>query len=414
MARAANSPPRSLPPAVVVGLDNITGLQSARILARHGIPVVGIAKDRHHFCRTRACTTTVYADTTSDAFVSALEEIGPTLDQRAVLVPCTDLTVLLVSRHRERLAPWYHVVLPEPDVVELLMHKHRFYEYAQGEGFSVPRTLFLTSRAEAEQAAETLSFPCILKPTLKTRAWDDHAEEKAYKVPSADEFLALYDRAASWADVILAQEWITGEEGELYSCNCYFDANSRPLVTFVARKVRQWPPQTGTSSLGVECRNDIVLDETVRLFEGLRLRGLGYLEMKRDARSGAHVIVEPNIGRPTVRGPIAEAGGVELLYSMYCDTLGLPLPANREQRYTGTKWIYLQRDLQSALYYWRRGELSLRDWWRSLRGRKVDAVFSWTDPLPFVLDFWRGFRIVASRLAARMFPNRRLAGARSL
>ena len=38
--------PTSPPPAVVVGLDNITGLQTARILAARGVPVFGIVADR--------------------------------------------------------------------------------------------------------------------------------------------------------------------------------------------------------------------------------------------------------------------------------------------------------------------------------------------------------------------------------
>ena len=171
---------------------------------------------------------------------------------------------------------------------------------------------------------------------------------QAYKVASASEFLALYDRTAPLAEMFLAQEWISGREGELFSCNCYLDSNSQALVTFVARKVRQWPPQTGTSPLGVECRNDVVLEQTVRLFERVGLRGLGYLEVKRDSRTGEHVIVEPNIGRPTVRGPIAEVGGVDLIFTMYCDTVGLPLPPNRQQTYSGAKWIYLEKDLTPA------------------------------------------------------------------
>ena len=390
-----------LPPAVVLGLGNITGLQTARILDGRGVPVIGITKEPNHFSRTRSCQRVVYSDTTSDEFIGALEELGPTLDQRAVLVPCTDLTVLMVSRNRERLAPWFHVVLPEADVVELLMHKHRFYEYAEREGFAVPRTFFLESRADAEQAVESLSFPCIMKPTMKTRDWDDRAGAKAYKVRTAGEFLALYDRTAPLADGILAQEWISGQEGQLFSCNCYFDADSKPLVTFVARKLRQWPPQTGTSSLGVECRNDVVLDLTVRLFERVGLRGLGYLEVKRDERTGEHVIVEPNIGRQTVRGPIAEVGGVDILYTMYCDTVGLPLPPNREQKYAGAKWIYLEKDLLSALHYGRRGELSLSDWIQSMRGPKSDALISLRDPAPAVLDLVRGARILANRLTAK-------------
>jgi predicted ATP-grasp superfamily ATP-dependent carboligase len=109
-----------------------------------------------------------------------------------------------------------------------------------------------------------------------------------------------------------------------------------------------------------------VLTQTLELFTNVRLRGLGYLEMKWDAHSGQYRIIEPNIGRPTGRSAIAEAGGVPLIYSMYCDLAGLPLPARREQTYRGAKWIYFKKDLASSWHYWRRGELTVRQWARSL------------------------------------------------
>jgi D-aspartate ligase len=293
----------------------------------------------------------------------------------------------------------YHIVLPEPDVVEMLMDKTSFYTYAQKAGLPIPRSFFLGNRLDAEQAAEALTFPCMLKPPVRTPNWEKHARAKVFKVSSAEEFLALYDRCSTWVDVLLVQEWVEGPEMNLYSSNCYFDATSKPVAIFISRKLRQWPPGIGVSCLGEECRNDIVLQESIRLFQSVRYRGLGYLEMKRDERTGKHYIIEPNIGRPTGRSAIAEAGGVELLYAAYCDTVGWPLPANLEQTYRGVKWMYMVRDIQSALYYWRRRELTLREWWRSWRGRKVDAVFSRTDPAPFVYDLWRvfGFLLTAAR-----------------
>ena len=189
---------------------------------------------------------------------------------------------------------------------------------------------------------------------------------------------------------VLVQEWVEGGDDHLYSFNGYFDASGQPLATFIARKVRQWPPHTGMSSLGVECRNDVVLETALRLFAAVPYRGFAYLEMKRDARTGQHYAIEANIGRPTGRSPIAEAGGVELHYTAYCDALGLPLPTARVQRYGRAKWIYFARDAASAWYYHRNGQITLRKWLRSLRGVKTDAVFSWRDPLPFVLDSWSG------------------------
>lgn len=106
--------------------------------------------------------------------------------------------------------------------------------------------------------------------------------------------------------------------------------------------------------------------------------------MNQNERSGKHYIVEPNIGRSTGRSAIAEVGGVELLYTMYCGAIGWPLPANREQKYEGVKLVHLLRDLQSTLYYWWHGELTLKEWWQSLRGRKAYVVFSWRNSVPFL------------------------------
>lgn len=394
------------PAAVVVGLDTITGLQTARILAARGVQVAGLAGDlRHWACRTRACDRVVRADLLGDDVVEALVRLGPELGARAALFPCTDLAVLQISRHRDRLAPWYVVALPEHRVVELLMDKVRFLQYAQDNGLPIPGTVIIEHRAAAERAARELAFPVVVKPPVKSAAWQAQTKLKAFRVGDEQELLALYDRVASWSDCLVAQEWVEGGADALYSCNAYFDAGARPLVTFVARKLRQWPPHTGTSSLGEECRNDEVLEQTLALFGPLGYSGLAYVESKRDARSGRHVIIEPNIGRPTGRSAIAEAGGVELLYTAYCDMVGLPLPAAREQRYVGAKWIDDRRDLQSALYFARRGELSPADWWRSWRGPKWHAVASITDPAPFLSDLWqsarRAVRLVAGRASRR-------------
>jgi predicted ATP-grasp superfamily ATP-dependent carboligase len=386
------------PYAIVIGLESMQGLQTARILARHRIPVIAIAKDaKHSNCLTKVCKRIIIADTDSDKLITTLESLGSELDQKAVLFPCEDTSVLLVSRNREKLTSWYYVALPESDVVEMMTDKISFYTYAQKHGFPIPATFFIYNRSDAEYAAKNLAFPCVMKPSIRTPEWERSTTLKVFKVSSAGELLALYDQYHLWSKSLIAQEWIEGTDASLYSCNCYFDTRSEPVVTFIARKLRQWPPRTGQSSLGEECRDEVVLEETVRLFRGVGYRGLGYAELKRDERSGKYFVMETNIGRPTGRSAIAEAGGVELVYAMYCDSVGWPLPANLEQQYEGVKWIHLRRDFQSALYYWRQGELTLGEWWRSWRGKKGYALFSWSDPAPFLGDLYRSVRLFLSQ-----------------
>lgn len=384
--------------AVLIGLDSMQGLQAARILHGHGVPVIAIAKDpRHDACRTNVCDDIRIADTRSDELIAHLLDLGRTLPNKAVLLPCEDANVLLVSRHRDVLNPYFHIALPPAETVEMLMDKTRFYAYAQAQGLPIPPTHFLHRSDDLDAALPSLRFPAILKPSNSaTRPWESNCMVSAFKVTTAEELRTAYDRYRAFTDVFILQDWIAGPDSSLYSCNAYFDRHGDALATFVARKVRQWPPHIGKSSLGVECRSDEVLHETLRLFGNVGYHGLGYVEFKLDERYGKQFIIEPNVGRPTGRSAIAEAGGVELLYTMYCDLLGLPLPDRRTQHYGSAKWIHLRRDLQSALYYWRQGDLTVREWLRSWRGPKAYALFSLRDPGPFVSDAWRVMRVLLS------------------
>lgn len=376
-----------LPYAVVIDLDHFLGLQTARIFARHNIPVIGFVNNKHHYaCKTKVCKSILQTDTKNEQLIKDLISLGKRFSQKAVLVPCNDVSVSIISKNRQHLQNYYHFSLPESDVLKMLMHKPSFYKYAVKNNFPVAPFHLITNENEAIEAANTIRFPCILKPSHRTSYWESNTNIKAFKIKTKTEFLKTYKLCSDWTDLLLAQEWINGKDSNNYSCNCYFDKNSNPIVTFIAKKLRQWPTETGNTSLGIECENEVVLNESLRLFKKVGLRGLGYLEMKRDEKSGKYYIIEPNIGRPTGRSALAEASGVELLYTMYCDLVGLPFPKNRKQKYINMKWIHLRGDFLSALTYWRRRELTIKEWFNSWRGAKAYAVFSWYDPLPFISE----------------------------
>jgi D-aspartate ligase len=378
---------RTMPPAVVIGLDHATGLQTARILAQRGVPVIGIAADlRHPCCRTRVCRSILAADTAGPGLVDVLLALAEKQRERAVLFPCTDLAVLELSRRRAELETAFHLVLPAAKMLETLIDKGEFSAWAESEQLPIPLTRRLRTHVDLELAIEVLRFPCILKPAVKTDGWKRNTRAKGFRVEDATELKILFERCVGWAETLIVQEWVEGSDGQHFTCNCYFDRAGEPLVTFTSRKLRQWPITGGEGCLSEEVRNDAVREITLRLFGRAQLRGLGYVEIKQDVRTRQYLILEPNVGRPTGRSAQAEAAGVELVFTQYCDALGMPLPEGREQRYGGRKWLYFRRDLQSSYYHWRRGELTVREWLRSLRGPKTDALFSWTDPLPFWAD----------------------------
>ena len=389
----------SRPAAIVIALDTLQGLQAARILNAREIPVYAVAGDpQHAACRTNVCRQIVFADTRSDDLVPALMRLSETLPQNPLLLPCHDDSVRVVAENRHRLAADFAVSLPDAGIVETLADKERFHSYAVERGFAVPATVVLRSRADAVHAAKRISYPAVLKPSFRSSTWNRSTPCKAYKLSNAAELLAVYDRCREWAPTLLAQQWIEGNDSDLYACNCYFSAGTRLLAAFVTRKLRQWPPVMGSSCCGEEVRDDEVLETTTRFFSTFAdYRGLAYLEMKRDSRTGRLFVIEPNVGRPTGRSALAEAAGVELLLTMYCDALSLPLPSARTQSYAGVRWLDVRHDLQAAFYYLRRDELTFAELIESWRRCKAHAVFSWRDPAPFLWDIKRAIAKARSR-----------------
>jgi len=392
--------------AVVIDIDHINGLQTARILSERGIPVIGIANNPNHYCaRTNACVKIIKSSTKDYSLIKTLREISNRFDESPVLVPSQDTSVLLISRHRKELENLYRIALPAADTVEMLMDKPKFYEFALKENLPIAKFFLVKNYAEALLASDKLNYPCILKPPMRSPKWEEKTKIKAFKAYNKNELLDLYHKCSGWHEVLMFQEWIEGTDKDLYSCNCYFSKSSEPLVSFTAKKLRQYPPVTGNTSLGIECRADEVKDVTLELFKKVKYFGLGYLEMKRDARNGKYFIIEPNIGRPTGRSALAEAAGVEILYTMYCDLLNLPLPQERVQKYLNIKWIQIRTDSLSAFYYWRKKELSLSKWIQSLKGPKFYAIFSLRDPKPFIFEFITGLGVIGTSVLRKIFRH---------
>ena len=171
-------------------------------------------------------------------------------------------------------------------------------------------------------------------------------------------------------------------------------------ATVLVRKIRQWPPDTGEGCLAVETSVEEVTRLGLDTLQRLGYVGIGSFQFKKDADTGRFYMIEMNTGRPVLNMPICELCGVEMIHSYYCAAAGLPLPESRTVTRPGGKWICWKTDLASAYVHWRRGDLTVREWIASLRGRKWSADIQADDFGPFFADLIgklaRGFRRLSS------------------
>jgi D-aspartate ligase len=386
-----------LPPAVVIGLDSITGLHAARSLARHGVRVIGIVSDRRHPCaRTNAPDMVRVAPREGGGLVDALQRIRAGIGTDAVLMPCTDLAVLTISSARDILyASGCRFVLPDHGALIGLLDKARFVERAAAAGVAIPKSR-VVRHDDVESALGDVPFPVVVKPAIKTDRWLRATREKAFSAADRPALASVLRQAFSWTDELVVQEEIPGPESLLATCNLIIDEAGSPRHEFVSRKVRQWPPGLGTACLAESVADPEVAVLAARTLTALGFRGLGYVEVKRDPRSGTLVVIEANVGRLTGRASMAEGAGVRLTIAAYAQAAGLEPVPNTPQRADGRRWVHLRRDLQSASRLMARGELAPIDWFRSLASVREEALFDVRDPLPFVADLRVGLAKFAS------------------
>ena len=381
-------------PVVVLGLGP-TGLGAVRSLDKSSlrdVRVIGVYESlREVGAYSRLCDERYYCEGFGSLkLIDNLIELGRKFSVRPILILTDDRSVMLVSRNRDRLGPYYDFLLPSNDVVELLVDKTRFALYASRNGFSVPKTWVINDRDDLEKASSQVRFPCFLKPKYRDGQWLKMVFPKGFRSENSDELMALYEKIQSVEQHYVLQEWIQGPDSELYFCQVLFDNDARCIASFTCNKLRQWPTEAGVTSMAEPAHCTEIERETIRLFESLQMKGLGAVEFKHDARDGRYKIMEPRIGRVGTTSETATANGVnfpELLYS-YLTKKNIPKKPLRHP----VRWIQEEDDVQSCLHLIRSGKLSLSEMARSYAGPKCLALFSWKDPLPLLMILLKDLR----------------------
>lgn len=388
------------PPCVVVGLHQ-NGLGVARALGRHGVRVIAVdGPQRDAYAATRFASRVACPDLRGVGLIRTLEQIGRSLDRRAVLILTLDRSVLLVSEHRAAIEPWFVHSLPDDVVVQRLMHKSETERFARAHGFAVPRTYTIRSEADLKACLGELQFPCILKPEEKTVEFVERSPKKAFRVRSMDELREIYHLVTQWEPAVVIQEWVPGPETNLVFCLYYFDRDGKPVASFTGRKIRQFIPHCGTACSAEPWEDERVRDAGVRFFGAAGYRGFGAIEFKI-APDGRYYLIEPTVGRTEHLFALAAANGVNLPLIGYCDMAGLPRPES-EQSKRRVVYVDWRRDLRAARTLVDEGELTWATWAKSVARFRQHALFAWDDPAPAVRQMLARVRSASTRMRQRV------------
>jgi len=274
-------------PVVVVNCK-LGALGIMRTLGRHGVPVYGVDPDPRspamlsRYCRGRHLYGLDHQQPVE--FLDRLLGIGRHLGRRSILIPTSDETAQFVVDHAVPLGEQFIFPTNCAEMIGKLVSKRGMYDLALEHDVPTPVTLFPESLDEVKALLHRITFPVMLKGVYGNRL-QARGQDKMSIVHSAEELIDKYCAMEDpEAPNLMLQEYIPGNDDQIYIFNGYFDHQSRCLAGFTGHKIRQFPVHVGCASLGICRSNDEVAETTIRF-----MGAIGY----RDGASNAKLAGSP-------------------------------------------------------------------------------------------------------------------------
>jgi len=344
--------------------------------------------------------------------ISRLVALAQTLGNRPVIIPTNDHFAQALAHYRAKLEKVAIPCVAPEAVVDLIMDKRRFWEWASEHSLNCPSTI------PAAAFTDTLKLPVVVKPVNKS-SFATKAEKLAHGKKPEDLRFTLIRSAEGWdrfrqenSDVLkdlIVQEFVPGTTADMYSIGVYADAESTIKGLFVGRKIRGYPAMYGNTKAGQnDAVPDHVLSEVSKIIGLLRYTGIAEFEYRREPDTDCFQLIEINPRCWSWIG-ITPATPVDIPWIAYQDLTGCELKPVYYNREPGTvKYVYLLSDLTSVLlrYRWDHPAwvMSPRKWWRSLSARTlVVAEYNqrdWPIVVWSVFGLWASaFKLLFRRIA---------------
>ena len=371
--------------AVVIGGD-YQGLGIVRSLGAHGVPVCIVDDERSisRFSRYAKHFEHIPDLREERQAVDGLLSLGGRMGlQGWVLYPTREELVAACSRYRSELSQVFRVPTPDWDIVRWAWDKRNTYHLANELGIPTPITHYV-DKAEQLAQLDSCQPPFAIKPAIKEH-FIYATKAKAWRANNHTELRELFQKAVELVGPgeVMVQELIPGGGSQQYSY-CAFFRQKQAVGSVVVRRRRQHPLEFGRASTYVETVDIPQLEElSERFLRAIDYYGLVEVEYKLDPRDGRYKLLDVN-ARTWGYHSVGRSAGVDFSYMLYADQVGLPVSTCKGQ--AGVGWVRMTTDIPAACVALLARDIDFRSYVRSLRKCNVEAVFSFTDPMPGVAE----------------------------
>lgn len=331
----------------VLMLDGNTrsALAATRSLGRKGVPVVVADQaERNLSSASKYCSESFAYPSPAGDWEGFLTTVRTECSRRGIKVifPMTEISIAIVLKHRERVAP---LILPFVgfDTFDALADKWELFQLAQQLHLSTPKTQFVSDISSFGAIDPELKFPVVVKPyrsiMWSNGRWISASVKYAGSARELKEIVARYEYFNQHS--FLIQEYISGEAQGIFALY----AHGKPVSFFAHRRLRERPPSGGVSVLSESIEPNPEAQKAARaLLDYVGWHGVAMVEFKVSAE-GVPYLMEVN-GRFWGSLQLAIDAGVDFPWLLYQLATGRDL--DRVNGYTtGVKCRWLLGDLAS-------------------------------------------------------------------
>jgi D-aspartate ligase len=380
-------------PVLVLQGSYLVELAIARSLGKHDIPVYLLSRGKKKplsssskFVKGIFFNPDPLVD--EEGFTRSLlncgEELKKTYQRRILLFPTDDGSLLLLARNFAALKTHF-VILNDPEEKDILRFSQKisFFQTLQESGCSdfLPLTLFCHKEDDVESIKNSISLPCVIKPSEKdiNFSFYEKYNSKVLLAESKDDLGKKLIELLSRNQRLLVQELVNSKPGKEISWYGY-RSKSGEVFGVTARQVRKSPQIGGTATfLEAEEIPQIHLYAR-RALEALDFWGICEVEFMLDERKKEYKIIEFN-PRCWLQLSLASRMGLNLPWLVYQEVYKNQVPEPIIYKKGRMRWIWVKEDFIRAVIQGKKaGALKrLFRWMPQAFGDCVYAIHSFGD-----------------------------------
>ncbi|MFM9853744.1 MAG: carboxylate--amine ligase [Sphingomonadaceae bacterium] len=387
------------PVAIILGVDTPIGLTVVRELGRHGVPVHGIGNSAGSIgAASRFCASFSQRPRGQELAQWLPGIIAKTGAAALLAVSENDLVALAAL---PGIIGECRILTPRAAMLDLVLDKRKTLAHAAALGIDTPASWSPSRGDDFETHILTLTYPVILKwpdPTRVMAGLDRHgiAFQKAEFASDPGALMAILDRYQPLGEWPLVQGYCPGAGlGQML-----FMSGGRATLRFQHRRLHEWPPEGGVSTL---CRAEPLarhvdqMHQSEALLCAIGWEGPAMVEYRHDPQTGRYWLMEIN-GRFWGSLPLAWHCGAYFAWESYRRAIlgHTELPALPRSDLHARYMIPETRRLIRIVA----GRQAIADPyfktrpWRDIVSYVMGFfdpnmryyVFSWGDPKPFLVD----------------------------